>query len=81
MSPLYFVGVTVVVVVLVLLEAKRQERKYGKPSGRPNLLGVGTLELQKILQPDRETAKLEALQKEEEEVEEGQTAGDGTRRS
>ena len=81
MSPLYFVGVTVVVVVLVLLEAKRQERKYGKPSGRPNLLGVGTLELQKILQPDRETAKLEALQKEEEEVEEGQTAGDGNRRS
>lgn len=77
MSPLVFAIATAIVVALVYFEARRQQRKYGKPSGRPNLVGVGLLELQKHLQPDRATVKLEALQKEEDEVEEGQTAGNG----
>ena len=40
-------------VLLVVLEGKRQERIYGKPSARPNLAGAGLLELQKHLQADR----------------------------
>ncbi len=40
-------------VLLVVLEGKRQARIYGKPSARPNLAGVGFLELQKHLQADR----------------------------
>ena len=41
------------VVLLVVLERKRQARIYGRPSARPNLAGVGMLELQKHLQADR----------------------------
>lgn len=78
MSPWVLIVTAGVVGLLAILEGKRQERKYGKASGRPNLAGVGMLELQKILQPDRDTAKLEMLQKEEEAVEEGQTAGAGS---
>lgn len=46
------VGVPLLV-LLVVLEGKRQARIYGKPSARPNLAGVGMLELQKHLQADR----------------------------
>jgi len=35
------------------LEAWRQRRRHGRASGRPNLLGVGALELQRHLEPDR----------------------------
>lgn len=63
-----------VVVVLVLLEGKRQEKKYGKSSGQPSLMGAGFLELQKILQPDR---KVEILQQKEAEEVEQDEAGEG----
>mgnify|MGYP001036821572 FL=1 len=46
------VGVPLLV-LLVVLEGKRQGRIYGKPSARPNLAGAGLLELQKHLQADR----------------------------
>ena len=37
----------------VALEGWRQSRKLGRASGRPNLLGVGALELQRHLEPER----------------------------
>jgi hypothetical protein len=37
----WLVAVIVVVVALVVLEAFRQRRTYGRPSGRPNLAGAG----------------------------------------
>jgi hypothetical protein len=46
------VGVPLLV-LLVVLEGKRQARIYGRPSARPNLAGAGLLELQKHLQADR----------------------------
>ncbi len=45
-------------VLLVVLEGKRQARIYGKPSARPNLAGAGLLELQKHLQADRRVETL-----------------------
>lgn len=46
-----FLG-ALVLVVLIILEGKRQERKYGR-SGRGNLVGTGLLELQRHLEPER----------------------------
>lgn len=62
---LVLLGVAAAVVLLVLLEAWRQRRVYGRPSGRPNLAGVGMLELQKHLQADRRVDALVELQKDE----------------
>lgn len=42
----------VLLVTFVILEGKRQERKYGR-SGRGNLVGTGLLELQRHLEPER----------------------------
>ena len=42
----------VILIAFVILEGKRQERKYGKTSGSPNLMGAGLLDLQKHLQAD-----------------------------
>lgn len=39
-------------VLFVILEGKRQERKYGR-SGRGTLMRTGLLELQRHLQPER----------------------------
>lgn len=74
------VGVPLLVLV-VLLEGKRQARIYGRPSARPNLAGVGMLELQKHLQADRrvdtlvEQVKDEAGETREDESGEGPKAG------
>lgn len=62
----WFLAGVSLVVVLVVLEGKRQERIYGKASGRQDLLGAGMLELQKHLQPDR---KVEVLAEERADVE------------
>ena len=68
-------------VLLVVLEGKRQARIYGPPSARPNLAGVGLLELQKHLQADRrvdtlvEQVKDEAGETREDESGEGPKAG------
>lgn len=74
-------------ILLVLLEGKRQERIYGKPSARPNLAGAGLLELQKHLQADRrvdtlvEQVKDEAGETEQDAGAEGRRlpAGEGRR--
>jgi hypothetical protein len=54
-----------VLVLLVVLEGKRQARIYGKPSARPNLAGAGLLELQKHLQADRRVETLVEMVKDE----------------
>ena len=48
-----------VVLLVVVAESIRQTRKYGRASGRPNLAGVGMLELQRHLQPDRRVEVME----------------------
>ncbi len=58
------VGVPLVV-LLVVLEGRRQARIYGKPSGSPNLAGAGMLELQKHLQADRRVDTLVEQAKDE----------------
>lgn len=74
------VGVPLLV-LLIVLEGKRQERIYGRPSARPNLAGAGLLELQKHLQADRrvetlvEQVKDEAGETREDESGEGPRAG------
>ena len=55
----------VALVLFVILEGRRQAKIYGRPSGRPNLLGVGMLEIQRHLQADRKTETLMEQQKEE----------------
>ena len=61
-------------VLLVVLEGKRQERIYGKPSARPNLAGACLLELQQHLQADR---RVETLV-EQVRAEAGETREDGS---
>jgi len=68
------VGVPLLV-LLVVLEGKRQERIYGRPSARPNLAGAGLLELQKHLQADRRVDTLVEQVKDEA----GETREDGSR--
>lgn len=64
------VGVPLLVLV-VILEGKRQARTYGPPSARPNLAGAGLLELQKHLQADRRVDTLvEQIRDEAAETEE-----------
>jgi len=73
-------------VLLVVLEGKRQARIYGPPSARPNLAGVGLLELQKHLQADRrvetlvEQARDEAGEMREDGSGEGPEPGSGKER-
>jgi hypothetical protein len=62
-------------VLLVVLEGKRQERIYGKPSARPNLAGAGLLELQKHLQADRRVETL--VEQVKDEAGETREAGSG----
>lgn len=63
-----------VVVLVVVAESIRQTRKYGRASGRPNLAGVGLLELQGHLQPDRRVEVMEAQLKDQEVAESEQDA-------
>ncbi len=57
---MWVLAVAAVVVVLVLAEAWRQRRKYGRPSGKPGLAGAGVLEAHRLLQPDRHVEVLSA---------------------
>lgn len=63
------VAALVLVPLLVILEGKRQERKYGKPSGRGGMARAGLLELQRHLQPDR---KVEVMLDESRAAEKGE---------
>jgi hypothetical protein len=48
-----------VVVLVVVAESLWQRKRYGRASGRPGLAGVGMLELQRNLQPDRRVEVME----------------------
>jgi len=81
-DPLVATALLIAIVVgLVVLEGRRQARRYGPPSGRPNLLGVGLLELQRHLQPDRRVEVLVEQQKGETAAvcEDEHGEGDGNR--
>jgi hypothetical protein len=60
----------VLLVVLVVLEGKRQERLYGK-SRRRGLMRTGLLELQRQLEPER---KIEILLDERDDTEADEAA-------
>ncbi len=56
----WILGLLTLLVLLIVLEGKRQERKLGEPaSGRPNVLGSALLEVQGHLEADR---RVESLQ-------------------
>jgi hypothetical protein len=59
--------------VFVILEAKRQEKKYGPCDRKGDLMRSGLLELQRHLQADR---KVEILIEEEKQVPEQVTSSD-----
>jgi len=69
--PWYVLGFIVLILAVVILEGKRQERKYGRTAGR-SLMRTGMLEFQRHLEPDR---KVEMLLEETEETETAE-AGD-----
>lgn len=76
MSPAVAFAVLVIFVAVVLLESRRQTKRYGRASGSGNLGAAGMLELQKILQADRKVEVMVAeMKKEEAEVD---AQGDGT---
>jgi len=62
-----------VLVVFVILEGKRQEKKYGPCDGKGDLMRTGLLELQRHLQADR---KVEILVDEEKNVPDQVTSND-----
>jgi hypothetical protein len=64
-------------VIFVFLEGRRQARRYGPPSARPNLLGVGMLEVQRQLQADRHVEVLQKQNKAELAAAEDQGVGTG----
>lgn len=68
---IWLAALLTVFVAAILLEGKRQERKYGRGSGR-SAMGAGLLELQRHLEPSR---KVELLLEEREQIEEGEGVG------
>jgi len=81
----WMLGGVALLVVFILLEGKRQARKYGPPSARPNLAGVGLLEVQRHLQADRHVGVLQqqvrdevAQQEEDSRGDPGKEPGSGT---
>lgn len=66
----WLVAGVIALVVLVVLEGKRQERIYGK-SQRRGLMRTGLLELQKQLEPER---KIEVLLDERDDSEADEAA-------
>ena len=62
--------------LLLIAEGKRQERHYGKGSGRGAALSrAGMLEIQRLLEPER---KVEILQLKEEAKTHDQSEGSGS---
>lgn len=59
-------GGVVLLILLVILEGNRQERRYGRGSGKgASMMHAGMLELQRHLEPER---KVEILLQEPEET-------------
>jgi hypothetical protein len=74
---LWLVGGVVFLVIVVFAEGRRQARRYGPPSARPNLLGVGMLEVQRHLQADRHVEVLQKQNRSEQEEVDQQDVGAG----
>jgi hypothetical protein len=55
----------------VVLESLRQQRRIGRPSGRPNLIGLGALELERHLTPERKVEHVLLDARREERTEPG----------
>ena len=72
----WMLGGVALLVVFILLEGKRQARKYGPPSARPNLAGVGLLEVQRHLQADRHVGVLQQQVRDEVAQQEEDSRGD-----
>jgi hypothetical protein len=69
----FVLGGAVLLVLLIILEGKRQERKYGRGSGRgASLARAGLLELQRHLEPER---KVEIVRREASKTDQD-TSGD-----
>jgi len=63
------VGGLLLLVLAIILEGKRQERRYGRGSRRgASLMRAGMLDVQRLLEPDR---KVEILLKEPSETKNG----------
>jgi hypothetical protein len=73
----WLIGGVATLVILVFAEGRRQARRYGPPSARPNLLGVGMLEVQHLLQADRHVEVLQKQNKAAQEEVEQQDVGAG----
>ena len=66
-------GGVVLLILVIILEGKRQERRYGRGSGKgASLMRVGMLDAQRLLEPDR---KVEILVQEPSETKRG-SSGD-----
>lgn len=66
MTPIaWFLLLAAALVVFVILEGKRQERRYGR-GGRGSMMRTGLLELQRHLEPERKVEIL--LEKREKEI-------------
>jgi hypothetical protein len=64
-SIVFFVVMPLVVLVVVL-ESRRQKRKYGKGSGTgANLSRAGLMELQNLLEPERKVEVLREMERKE----------------
>jgi hypothetical protein len=73
----WLIGGAAALVIFVFAEGRCQARRYGPPSARPNLLGVGMLEVQRHLQADRHVEVLQKQNKAEQEAVEEQGVGAG----
>lgn len=60
-----FIGIPLLLVVIIL-EGRRQEKKYGKGSGTgANLSRAGLMELQNLLEPERKVEIVRELERKE----------------
>lgn len=79
----WLVGGAALLVMLVFAEGRRQARRYGPPSARPNLLGAGMLDVQRHLQADRHVEELQKQNRadpgevDQQDVGAGRTPGEG----
>lgn len=72
MSPMAWVLLAcLALLILVILEGKRQERKYGR-SGRGTLMRTALLELQRHLEPERKVEILLEKRQQTAEAESGE---------
>lgn len=63
MRPLILIGFVVVLVAAIILESRRQNKKYGKGRGTgSNLARAGLLEIQSLLEPDRKVEVLREME-------------------